>query len=543
MKGCRRLLRVCSVLVVLAAAAAAAEPGFREVRSGGLQAEVAAMIMSGQQGGAIPLTVETVPVERRGEKVLLRLKITAAGPALVAAMKRASDPFSAAPRIDVYAYVLTPDDALRDAFWKSYEVDADGLDVLRRNDVVFTGEVELVPGDYAARILVLQPGSGELGLRIVELRVAEEISAPAPALVGLRLVERPAADSPDAVSAEAVEAAPVDEAEEADLRQLRRRYVGALADLAHGDQAAARQKVFEMVAQVQAQESGRLLERALRQAARRLAAERPRALGPVLLLWEGVYEAGLARRQPAVSTFARTVALGLVEEFLDEAPGAAPQAARMLASLAARLQDGGLVLQSRQVLQRAQEIDPNNVPVLLVTAFQLERMGRFQEAVECLQRLIAVRPGHVEGRLRLAVNLRRTSQRRAAEGELRDLVKRRGVADWIRSLAYQELAASYLAAGRIDAARTLLTDGRRRLPADEKIALQLAFVDEALGRDGESDSLAAGLRPRPGTAPRRRYTEWPHDLVAMRRELESTAAGEQRDLAAALAAIGRQETR
>ena len=168
---------IAALLALLTVPAAARDeselPPLRALKAGGLKAEVAALIMSGQEGGEIPIEVLALPLAGAGEKLRVPILIEVAGAAL-AAEQAEEDPL----RFEVYAYALAEDGGLRDSLIQLYEVDLERLgDRLRRSGVKFTGDLDLPPGSYSLRVLVKNPGTDRLGLRILPL----EVPAAAPA--------------------------------------------------------------------------------------------------------------------------------------------------------------------------------------------------------------------------------------------------------------------------------------------------------------------------------------------------------------------------
>ncbi len=151
-------------------------PAVRPLRTGGLKAEVAALIMSGQEGGTIPVEILAVPVRGDGDKARVPLVVEADGAALTA--EHQDGPL----RIEVYVYALGDRGSLKSSILQTFEVDLDRLRVdLRTSALKFSGELELPPGKYSLRVMVRNPGSGSVGVRVVDLVVPEEqemLSAP-----------------------------------------------------------------------------------------------------------------------------------------------------------------------------------------------------------------------------------------------------------------------------------------------------------------------------------------------------------------------------
>ncbi len=149
-----------------------------------------------------------------------------------------------------------------------------------------------------------------------------------------------------------------------------------------------------------------------------------------------------------------------------------------------------------------------------------ERRGRYEEARRQLEILVAANSAHHEGRVRLAVLLRRMGQPAAAERMLLEIIAEQPP-EWLLSLAYQTLAQLLGRQDRYAEAIVQLERSRRRLPGDQALGLMLAY---ALDRDGRRQAAAAQLRELPparaGRTARYRYSDEPaaalgllHDTV------------------------------
>jgi tetratricopeptide (TPR) repeat protein len=189
-----------------------------------------------------------------------------------------------------------------------------------------------------------------------------------------------------------------------------------------------------------------------------------------------------------------------------------------------------------EMFARALRLDSSNTTSLLCLATGLERRGLYGEAVERLRKLVEATPEHWEGRLRLAVNLERLDRFSEAEPIFSGLL---GAApdDWVVSVAYQELAGAYIRRGRLGDAETVLRRGIERLPHDQKLHLQLAYLmDSRHDWRGAIDELApiesTGDRPE---STRFRYSQLPLEaLDAEREEIDALARARLPDLGSAL---------
>ncbi|MCD4750385.1 MAG: hypothetical protein K8R59_13520, partial [Thermoanaerobaculales bacterium] len=135
----------------------------------------------------------------------------------------------------------------------------------------------------------------------------------------------------------------------------------------------------------------------------------------------------------------------------------------------------------------------------------------YDEAARALRHLIKAHPDNLEGKLRLAVNLARTGADRPAYRLYRELIDLQSP-DWIKVIAYQELARSLLAKGRASEAVGLLRQGTTRLPENQRLVIQLSFALDQAERRGEATEVLRGLSHAnrgEDESPRYRYTEWP----------------------------------
>ena len=172
-----------SILLALILAPAASSqppediPPIRPLRTGGLKAEVAALIMSGQEGGAIPLEVLVLPTRGGDDKKRISLVMEIGGEHLVG--DHQEGPF----KFEIYAYALTLQGGLKGSLLQTFEVDLDRL--ARRPEeggIKFSGEMELFPGEYSLRVLVRRSGTEHVGVRVIPLEVPGS-EAPKPMLL------------------------------------------------------------------------------------------------------------------------------------------------------------------------------------------------------------------------------------------------------------------------------------------------------------------------------------------------------------------------
>ena len=167
----------------------------------------------------------------------------------------------------------------------------------------------------------------------------------------------------------------------------------------------------------------------------------------------------------------------------------------------------GLRSEPRRLLQRALEFDPDNRDALLALATDLERDGDYDAAIPYLEQLVAIPPPSVEGRLRLAINLRRVGRERDAVARL-DQLTTDPVADpdirpdiqWAAEVACEELARMRIEHDDARGAAALLRRAIERFPDSESLRLELAF---ALDRGGDPAPPAASSTSWPAAPPGR----------------------------------------
>lgn len=170
------LAMVCGPLF---AASTSQEGGLVPRRAGGVPVETAALIMSGQDGGDIPLEGLAVPLgPGAGGATQVLVVVEAAGEALLADHAGGPLPF------EVFVYAVKEDGALGGTLVQSFEIELDLLgERLRQSGVKFVGDLSLTPGRYKLRAMVRCPESGKLGLRGLPVVVPEDAPGTVPPLV------------------------------------------------------------------------------------------------------------------------------------------------------------------------------------------------------------------------------------------------------------------------------------------------------------------------------------------------------------------------
>jgi tetratricopeptide (TPR) repeat protein len=336
-----------------------------------------------------------------------------------------------------------------------------------------------------------------------------------------------------------------------DRDHLREGYRLALARWVSGEQDLAVADLVELeAAAVAAAEKDvyEALRRVELSVARGLMSRGVEILAPLAVFHESVYLAHLERRAVPLALHSRLLVVELVETYARQGPGVIARsfASDALASLGGHLQEARIEGPAADLYSRAVELDAKNSTALLALAVLRERHGDSDRAVPHLRRLLEVEPGHREGALRLAINSLRLGGGAEGEGMLRSLAEG-GPADWIRSLAYQELAKVIAAREEWGTAQQLLAGAVARIPDDPTLAIQLAYVSERSGVDYPEAALVAALEraaAQPALSPRFRYIRIPYErLDDLRRDLRARSEPYVAELGAALGIDpGRVET-
>lgn len=274
---------------------------------------------------------------------------------------------------------------------------------------------------------------------------------------------------------------------------IARAYRKTLARLAAGDldeAVAALDRLESEVLSAENPEARSWLVTAQDQVIAELARSDAESLVPVLLLHVEQHfrslEARAAERAAgedfAFHTRERVIATARLYAKECASELAPTMAASVLADMGVALRQAELRVASRRMMEEALALDPESSVALLGVAVDHEWRGEPATAAAYLRRLLAVDPRAEEARLRLALDLRRTGERQEAARLLRRTLDE-GVDEGLVTLAHQELGRILLQSGRPAAAVRLLEAGIRRLPAQTRLYVQLAY---ALDRAGES---------------------------------------------------------
>ncbi len=280
--------------------------------------------------------------------------------------------------------------------------------------------------------------------------------------------------------------------------------------------------------------SGAAIE-ALRQAELELigtiARPAPESLAPFVELYLAAYLDRLAAGANLLHSHNRFLVGDLVnlEVAMRDSPAARQHAAATLVRLATA-SGRRLTTVSEELYARALEHDPDSEAALLSLATGYERRAEYSEAASQLRQLLSARPEHREAKLRLAVNLGRLREPRAARRLLLELTSE-GPADWIRAVAYHELAARLLDRGEIQEVRDLLQQARAVFPTDEKLRFLHAFsLDKQNRPQGAAELLELDFDAAALDSPRFVYGQGLADIL--RRYDGELATGGEAEMAA-----------
>jgi len=322
-------------------------------------------------------------------------------------------------------------------------------------------------------------------------------------------------------------------------RALGQAYRAILARLAGGDREGAladlvriENEVIDTVREVPFE----FLQEAQTEVLTSLAAADPEALLPVVSLSMDAYDRHRETLDYGLATHSRRIAESAATLFAkgSTAEGSARLAAGALAQLGAELQIAHVLIAAQELLERALALDPENRFALLNLAAGREKTGDYPGAVDLLARLVELDPKSPEGRVRLAINLLRLG--RAGEGTaiLGRVISEDNPA-WVLTLAYEELAAHHLAAGRPGAAADLLAQAVGRLPEQSRLLVQLSYAQERAGRAGDAARTIQRLGAGDGASPRHQYNSWPvEEREAIAQRIVEAAMVRMPSLAAAL---------
>jgi tetratricopeptide (TPR) repeat protein len=310
-----------------------------------------------------------------------------------------------------------------------------------------------------------------------------------------------------------------------------------------GDLAVAADELAEMEAGVVAEDldNTRPLFTAELRSARALADQDARCLLPLVSLHSQSYLVHHSSGRFPLATHSRRLAAAIAELAVDFA--AQPEETSLLAvgitGLAQMVERRRSSLEAQRLLERALALDGSQEATRLLLAVSYDRKGRYDEAREQFEALVASNTAHQEARVRLAILLLRTGDLQQAEPLLRTVVAEQPP-EWLLSLSYQTLGQLLIAKGRVREAIQVLAGGGIRLPGDQAIQVLRAY---ALDRDGRRREVQGVLAEMPlseaGRTARFRYSDRPAAALELLREtLLQSVVVRLPVLASALGAVG-----
>ncbi len=320
-------------------------------------------------------------------------------------------------------------------------------------------------------------------------------------------------------------------------------YRSALDRLAQGEPESALTDLVELEARVGGGPEADLepLWKAKLSVIRDLLKAGPEVLVPLSQLHEQAYLAHLARGSQPLAAHSRAMAIELAELFAERVKGAHGDrvASALMTSMAGHLHAAFMDPSAATLYRRAADIDPTNAAALLGLAALFERHGEYAKALPVLEELARAAPASPEGRLRLAVQLRRAGRSEAGEAVLRGLIEERVREPlWVYSLAYQELARLLIEREAFGEAAALAETAARNLPGDPTLPILRAYASDRTGRPSGKAELGAALRDsasRGLVSPRYRYSQMPRQaLEQLRASLRGESAAQLPTLAEAL---------
>ncbi|MCH7664558.1 MAG: hypothetical protein IH936_01305 [Acidobacteria bacterium] len=135
---------------------------------GGLTAETAALILSGQQGGDLAIEAIAAPLAWASGSVTVGLFVEVNGCDLISGQQEEE------LRVEILVYAIAGEANVRGYVLQAFELDLGRYgEALAAGGFKFNGQLDLPPGDYSLAIMVRSPGEAtqSLGLRRVALSV------------------------------------------------------------------------------------------------------------------------------------------------------------------------------------------------------------------------------------------------------------------------------------------------------------------------------------------------------------------------------------
>ena len=391
--------------------------------------------------------------------------------------------------------------------------------------------VDLPTGDFSMIVTLADEEASEIYRRAMRLTIVRDGEVRGWTRVG----------EPD-LTGEATESADDREkAQKVSKKETRTAYRRALRPLGDGDAVTARRMVAELERSVLADPSlkaARTLGEAEYIESKELAKKNPDSLMPMALLHGKLYRSYMARREGALASHARKMAITYAEQLARLKPENGFSEG-LLVNLAADLAQTGASTAARDLLEQTLRLSPDYRPAMLSLGFSYERSAEYLDATFKYQRLVDTYPEFDEGRLRLSINLIRIGQNMEGEKLLRGLLQD-GARPWVEAVAAQELVRLLVDNGRGSEAEREVRAALERMPDDQRLWILLAAILERSNRHGEAIEIMVDLPPASrGVSPRARYAEWPAlGVKASQAHLTALAAEADPALKAALGGEG-----
>lgn len=160
--------------------------------------QTAGLIIGGNEGGTLPMSVLAAPFERDSENAYVPVLLEIDGQPLLRGG-------GGIVPLEIYGYALTRSGEVRDFFAQSLNLEVDKVgSALERSGFKFWGHFQLPPDDYVLRVLARNSLTGDMALRLLPLRVPAAADREAylsppfvPEPVGKWLLSEQASDRPD----------------------------------------------------------------------------------------------------------------------------------------------------------------------------------------------------------------------------------------------------------------------------------------------------------------------------------------------------------
>src|SRR5688500_6029536 len=561
-------LAVPGALAVALAATAAAGAQLETVTLGAAPAPIAALLVSGGEGGDLRLALGALPLAPAGRPpvpVLTMAEIE--GASLLAGLDEGI------AGVEIHLYAIDARGEVAAGFSEGFRIDlAQTGDAVRGGGVRHLGRLDLGPGTYSLRLLVRNRRTRAFGLRHAELVVPGPgdsappppvasagdswLEAHSPRLQGPELAPLPVRPTPpaDAASAPAPPAPglPRPSARPAPEPRLDRRgraraaeigaaYRSALGTLAAGDRFGAIAAVAELKKRAVTASTGQGFGELA--AAEKTVISGIEARDPSLLLPLALFHQDLGRHYKTAASWLLArhsfgMAVALAETYAARQPeeGASVRAAQTVVVLAELAIETRAWRMADELFVRALALAPLEPSALLGRAALAARLGDRDLARASLDQLLKHQPDHREARLRRALLAAREGDARRAEAGLAELA-RGAQTDWITALAYQELGRLLLERQQIGRAIAVLAEGSGRLPRDQSLLVALAYLFERSGRTSALQAVLGRLEPQVAAdiSPRLRFSQAPAaEIAELRQALLAAALLRQAELAAVL---------